>query len=103
MKKKSLVAFLFLVSVGLLFSGCCQIKGMLTPDPAGPCVPREGCIAPDDCKPGPCVEREGCFGTTIKCPPPPPPPAPPPPPPAPAKIEPPPPPPPPPPPKKDRN
>ena len=76
MKKKSLVAFLFLVAVGLLFSGCCQIKGMLTPDPAGPCVPREGCIAPDDCKPGPCVEREGCFGTTIKCPPPPPPPPP---------------------------
>ena len=26
MKKKHLVAFLFLVAVGLMFSGCCQIK-----------------------------------------------------------------------------
>ena len=95
MNKKSLVAFLFLVAVGLLFSGCCQIMGSLKPAPAGPCVPYEGCFSKDDCKPGPCVERDGCF-FPVKCPPPPPPP-----PPA-EKIQPPPPPPPP-PPKKDRN
>ena len=61
MNKKSLVAFLFLVAVGLLFSGCCQIMSSLKPAPAGPCVPYEGCFSKDDCKPGPCVERDGCF------------------------------------------
>jgi hypothetical protein len=118
MKKKHLVAFLLLVAVGLMFSGCCQIRGLLIPEGDPSCAPREGCIAPDDCKPGPCVDREGCFGTTIKCPPPPPapvvqpppppPPAPvvqppPPPPPAPVVQPPPPPPPPAPKPKKDRS
>jgi len=94
MKKKSLVAFLFLVAVGLVFSGCCQILGSMKSGPADPCQPYEGCFSKDDCKPAPCVERDGCF-FPVKCPPPPPPPASPPPPPPPPPE--------PPKPKKDRN
>ncbi len=60
-EEKSLVAFLFLVAVGLVFSGCCQILGSMKSGPADPCQPYEGCFSKDDCKLVPCVERDGCF------------------------------------------